>query len=116
MPKVDAQGRKKFRAEVLKAPEGTSLEVFRRWVTILVPELVPVTPSLIQQITNPPTLVDSASLEQARIVIEEEQKEAREEARKADIREKRRVNMQKARDAKNMGKGSGKSHHKKKVS
>ncbi|MFA5186650.1 MAG: hypothetical protein WC551_09260 [Patescibacteria group bacterium] len=116
MPKVDAQERKKFRAEVLKAPEGTALEVFRRWVTILVPEMVPVTPNLIQQIMSPPVMVDPTSLEQAAVIGREEAEQAKEDKRKAEIAERRRAQMAVARAAlvsKKKAVAKGKSHHKK---
>ncbi len=115
MPKVDAQGRKRFRVEVQKAPEGMVLEVFSRWVTLLVPEMVPATPNLIQRVVGPPTLTNVDAVEQAKFTTQEEKERAQEEERKATIKARRVEMMAKARAARCQGPAKGRSHKKKRV-
>lgn len=54
-PIVDALGRKLFRAELMKAlgADRDPMEVFNRWVTVLVPEFVPMQSQMRQAATAP---------------------------------------------------------------
>ncbi len=104
MPKVDALGRKKFRAEVMRVSEGKMVEVFSKWVTLLVPEFVPVNPDLLKQ---PPVSAETQAL------IQKGQEAEEEERRKAELAERRREQMARARAARKPTTPKGKSHHKK---
>ncbi|MFA5354826.1 MAG: hypothetical protein WC291_11405 [Thermodesulfovibrionales bacterium] len=119
IPKVDVQGRKRFRVEVMKAPEDKLLEVFSRWVTLLVPEMVPATPSLIQRVVVQEGVSDTDATKQADSIIAQEEEQRKEEERKEKIRQDRVERLRKAREVKESMRGDSgtvrKSHHKKKV-
>ena len=90
-PIVDAAGRKQFRVQVMKALEARRdpMEVFNQWVTVLVPQFVPMVPP-----------ARAVMQEQADKVAAGVEKDVKLEEKAADIRLKQRANLAKARAAK----------------
>ena len=92
-PIVDASGRKQFRAELMKAlsADGDPMTVFNRWVTVLVPQYVPVQGALREA---------SVAQGQADVVAAEKVEDEVTARRKAERREAMKRNLAKARAAK----------------
>ena len=93
-PLVNAHDRKRFRVEVMRARDGDMMEVFSRWVTILVPRFVPLETDVKQ--------MDGAMERAKQLTIKRTRKEISED-REEKERVRRKVAADKRRQARKLG-------------